>query len=210
MCTEVLRVQLLHPRFVTFIPRETRMEIRGLVEDVANFLGSPEVAIDERHGPLMYSRFLHGLLETPLASVDHSPAALKRAARLLSPQPALQHDHASDHQPLQTSSSTVTPTSNTQNQPIAGSTHEPHMYDGLGMQFDSQSAQPVDTSGMYAAPLPFDNDLLQSMQTLTDSTWSNMILPGATRMITGKSWCCSCNLQASTGWMLCNKTAMCR
>ena len=173
---EVSRAQLLHPRFVTYIPRETRVEIRGLVKDVANFLGSPEVALDDRHGPMMYSRFLHDLLETPLASVDHSPAALKRAARLLSPQPPPQPDLASGHQPSQASSSTATPTSNVHSPAPA---HDPHVYDdSLGMQFDSQSTQPADTSGMYAAPLPFDNDLLQSMQTLTDSNWSNMILPG--------------------------------
>ncbi|PIL35715.1 transcription factor [Ganoderma sinense ZZ0214-1] len=171
-------IKLLHPRFVTYIPRDTRVEIRGLVQDVANFLGSPEVALDDRHGPMMYSRFLHGLLETPLASVDHSPAALKRAARLLSPQPPPQPDHADDHQPSQASSSTITPTSNTHSQSNPAPPHDPHMYDSLGMQFDSQSTQPADTSGMYAAPLPFDNDLLQSMQTLTDSNWSNMILPG--------------------------------
>ncbi len=187
-------VQLLHPRFVTYIPRDTRVEIRGLVQDVANFLGSPEIAIDDRHGPLMYSHFLHGLLEAPLASVDHSPAALKRAARLLSPQPPPQPDHASDHQPSQESSSTVTPTSNTHSQSTPALTHDPYVYDSLGMQFGSESTQPVDTSGMYAAPLLFDNDLLQSMQTLTDSNWSNMISPGEAISIPGQ--CCSYSSQS--------------
>ena len=145
-----------------------------MVEEAANFLGSPDVAIDDRHGPKMYSRFLHGLLDTPLASVDHSPAALKRAARSAgssSASPEIRQSHveipdppAVSIPPLQ-APVTVMPASDS------------HMYEPLGMRYN-QSSQPVDPAELFAPPLPFDDDLLHSMQTVTDANWANMVIPG--------------------------------
>lgn len=146
-----------------------------MVEDVANFLGSPDVAIDERHGPMMYSRFLHGLLDTPLAHVDHSPAAIKRAQRALSHHASPPGDHGGDHEKPEVTTSETMSSTETHDQSAVPPTQEPHHYDSLG--FDGQHAQ-SDTSEMYATPLPFDDDLLHSMQSLTDAHWSNMVLPG--------------------------------
>ncbi|KAI0683199.1 hypothetical protein C8T65DRAFT_685468 [Cerioporus squamosus] len=162
----ILVIQLLSPKFATYIPRETRVEIRSMVEEVSDFLGSPDIAIDDRHGPKMYSRFLKGLLETPLATIDHSPTALKRAMRSLAASPS-DLDHASDR-PNGTS---------TQNQ--ATSPTDSQMFEGLGLQYpEDQMSQPVDAAELYAPPLPFDTELLHSMQALTESNWSNMVLPG--------------------------------
>ena len=146
-----------------------------MVEDVANFLGSPDVAIDERHGPMMYSRFLHGLLETPLAHVDHPPAAIKRAQRVLSRHPSPPTDHGDDHQRTGTTTSEATSSTGTHDQSAVPSAQDPHMYGGH--EFGNHHTQ-SDASEMYATPLPFDNDLLHSMQSLTDTHWSNMVLPG--------------------------------
>ena len=55
-------LQLLRPEFSTFTPRERQHEIFDLITRLIDKLGSPEVAIDERHTPALHSRFLHSLL----------------------------------------------------------------------------------------------------------------------------------------------------
>lgn len=49
------------------------MEIKGLVQKVVGLLGSKEVAIDERHGPGLYARFLRNLLQSPILRQDSFP-----------------------------------------------------------------------------------------------------------------------------------------
>ena len=155
-----------------------------MVEEVADFLGSPDVAIDDRHGPKMYSRFLKGLLETPLATIDHSPAALKRALKSLAPSPS-DLNHASDRpsaSPAPPAASVPAPSGETEtsNRNSATSPTDSQMFDGLGLQYPDpgQMSQPVDAAELYSPPLPFDSDLLHSMQALTEANWSNMVLPG--------------------------------
>ncbi|KAI0787822.1 hypothetical protein C8Q74DRAFT_1315611 [Fomes fomentarius] len=173
-------IKLLHPRFAKYIPRETRLEMRTMVEDTANFLGSPEVAIDDRHGPKMYSRFLHGLLSMPLASVDYSPAALKKVMRSLAPSPA--SDSVSER--LSTSPVPPVPELSTSPSPPAHEqtnaalSTDAQMFDGLGLQYQGYPSQPLDVVDIYTPPLPFDHEMLQSMQSLTDPAWQNMVLPG--------------------------------
>ncbi|KAI6125630.1 hypothetical protein EDD16DRAFT_1557742 [Pisolithus croceorrhizus] len=55
-------IKLLQPKYAHYFPAERREEIRTLVQEAVDLLGSPEVAIDERHAPMLYSRFLAGLL----------------------------------------------------------------------------------------------------------------------------------------------------
>ncbi len=57
-----LPLQLLRPEFSGFVPRERQQEIFDLISRLIDKLGSPDVAIDERHTPALHSRFLHGLL----------------------------------------------------------------------------------------------------------------------------------------------------
>ncbi|KAI1793795.1 hypothetical protein LXA43DRAFT_206444 [Ganoderma leucocontextum] len=55
-------LKLLRPEFSGFVPRERQQEIFDLISRLIEKLGSPDVAIDERHTPALHSRFLHGLL----------------------------------------------------------------------------------------------------------------------------------------------------
>ena len=57
-----MRLQLLRPEFSGFVPRERQQAIFDLISRLIDKLGSPDVAIDERHTPALHSRFLHGLL----------------------------------------------------------------------------------------------------------------------------------------------------
>ncbi|KAH9856553.1 hypothetical protein C2E23DRAFT_865967 [Lenzites betulinus] len=184
-------LKTLHPRYAQHIPRETRVEIRSLVEEVANFLGSPDVSVDDRHGPKLYSRFLKGLLETPLASVDQSPSSFKRSTRPLAPAPP-----SPDSRPGSSSPMPPTPVSAPQQVPeeqggkqqqqqqqqqqqyeqtMSGDTQ---MFDGLDLGYPGHQGHTISAAQLYTPPLPFDPELLQSMQSLTDPNWSNLVMPG--------------------------------
>ncbi len=156
-----------------------------MVEEVANFLGSPDVAVDVRHGPKLYSRFLKGLLETPLAHVDHSPSALKRSMKPLAPVTP-----SSDSRPGSSSPMPPTPV-HVPAPPLPQQSgvkeeqrfaqmepRDSQMFEGLDLGYAEQQGQPINAAELYSPPLPFDHELLQEMQTLTDPNWSNMVMPG--------------------------------
>lgn len=63
-------VKLLQPKFSSFLSLQKRHEIRQLVQRVVDLLGSNEIAIDDRHGPKLYSKFLRNLLAAPMARVE--------------------------------------------------------------------------------------------------------------------------------------------
>lgn len=161
--------------------------MRNMVERVADFLGSPDVAIDERHGPKMYSTFLKDLLEMPHAYVDHSPTLLKRGQRQLDSLP--DSANSLSGQGLESPVPPVeilppSPQPGQQMQPSPTSPQDSRMYDGrLGLHYGDQfgaqpfGAQNVDASELCSPPLPFDSELLQSMQSLTSTPWS-IVMPG--------------------------------
>ncbi|KAJ3568477.1 hypothetical protein NP233_g5683 [Leucocoprinus birnbaumii] len=66
-------IKLLQPRFASHLSPETRAEIKGLVQRVVELLSSKDIAIDERHGPGLYARFLRNLLQSPVLRQDSIP-----------------------------------------------------------------------------------------------------------------------------------------
>ncbi|KAF7312328.1 Zn(2)-C6 fungal-type domain-containing protein [Mycena indigotica] len=60
-------VKLLQPKFASYLTPDKRQEMRGLVKNVIDLLGSSDVSIDDKHGPNLYAKFLKGLLAAPLA-----------------------------------------------------------------------------------------------------------------------------------------------
>ncbi|KAJ3554389.1 hypothetical protein NM688_g3138 [Phlebia brevispora] len=63
-------IKLLHPKYNSYIGEDKRIEIRERVTQIVGLFSSPEVAIDDRHGPKLYARFLQRLLETPEVTLD--------------------------------------------------------------------------------------------------------------------------------------------
>ncbi|KAL0567880.1 hypothetical protein V5O48_014114 [Marasmius crinis-equi] len=55
-------LKLLRPEFSSFLPKEEGSEIYQLVGKLIQTLSSPTLAIDDKHAPRMYARFLTGLL----------------------------------------------------------------------------------------------------------------------------------------------------
>ncbi|KAL1949311.1 hypothetical protein VTO73DRAFT_8192 [Trametes versicolor] len=174
-------IKTLHPRYAQHIPRDTRIEIRTMVEEVANFLGSPEVAVDDRHGPKLYSRFLKGLLEMPLAHIDHSPTALKRSMKPLAPATPSPDSRPGSSSPMPPTPVHVPAPPLPQQSGVKEEqrfAQDSQMFDGLDLGYPDSQGQPINAAELYSPPLPFDHELLQEMQTLTDPNWANMVLPG--------------------------------
>jgi len=55
-------INLLRPRFLPLVKEDTQRDIVRLVSRLINVLGSDSVALDGRHTPALYSRFLSSLL----------------------------------------------------------------------------------------------------------------------------------------------------
>jgi len=75
-------IKLLHPKYASCLQKDQRVEIKNNVQCIIDLLGSPEIVVDERHSTKLWSRFLAGLLATPMAKVELSPGALKSGGAL--------------------------------------------------------------------------------------------------------------------------------
>jgi hypothetical protein len=183
--------------------REKRVEIRSLVQKVADLLGCPEIAIDDRHGPKLYSRFLKGLLATPMANVDFSPNGMMNTASL--PQRRLARaqkaglERSFDELGLAIKSIAASPSmSNPASPPpplpptdtpfeafpsVNGAnpllTTQDQYASGSTLLGQSDTVQALNDIDWLPTPLPFDNELLQSMQSVQNSVWGHdLSLPG--------------------------------
>jgi hypothetical protein len=57
-----LSLQLLRPEFAHLLSKDQEAEIFDLIGRLIQTLSSPDIAIDDRHTPRLYARFLAGLL----------------------------------------------------------------------------------------------------------------------------------------------------
>lgn len=163
-----------------------------MVQRVIDLLGSPEIAIDDRHGPKLYSKFLKGLLAAPMARLDpsssSSPIHKTRKPRISQTSGSTPSgiSFAVDHPSPSTSASLSPPPRETA---LSFDTFAPvGPVDPFAPEFmGSSEAFHVgadDTTGLgmmsefFQPPLPFDENILQSFQSLTDpSGWQDTTLP---------------------------------
>jgi hypothetical protein len=190
-------VKLLQPKFSVYLTTQQQLEIRGLVQKVVDLLGSPEVAIDSRHGPKLYARFLEGLLATPLARVNsQSPNGINYTKtpsrqRIQGPKSASSQTPEPNFEPPSTVSDHTSPATNytLSPPPPQAAVFDPYTSLGGGLNdFISVSTPPdsthdgvgvtISTPDFFRTPLPFENEMLQSMQSLTGSSWDDISLPG--------------------------------
>ena len=185
----------MHPKFATYLSREKRLEIRGLVQRVAELLGSAEIAIDDRHGPKLYSRFLQGLLATPMAIVDTlSPNGLMNHGHHSNRRVARKHKSGSERS-IDVSATSVSPSaSHSASKPLLADTlldaftsvagnPSATIQDQYGspsaLLDQTNSAPALDAIDWLPTPLPFDDELLQSMQSVQNSVWGrDLSMPG--------------------------------
>jgi len=183
-------LKILRPKF-SFMMREDReQEIVQLVQRLINLLSSEEVAIDDRHTPKLYSRFLADVLAKHKAN--------KTTKESQAPPPASGSNGAIQNgETRNTSTSTsafafasgpmdVTPEPPMYalpqlelNQPPLGSmdpASQGWMYDFFGTQSTMDGGAPV---GMGMGQAPQDDGMLMSMAAITDPRfWEQGTMPG--------------------------------
>lgn len=76
--------QFLQPKLTACLSSEKRHDIRNKVQRVIDLLSSPDIAIDNSHGPKLCAKFLRGLLAFPLTRLESqlpaaSPSAVPRS-----------------------------------------------------------------------------------------------------------------------------------
>ncbi|KZT29605.1 hypothetical protein NEOLEDRAFT_1127315 [Neolentinus lepideus HHB14362 ss-1] len=177
-------VKLLQPKFSSYLTREQRVEIRRLVQKVIDLLGSPEVSIDDRHGPKLYSRFLKGLLAASTAQVDQK-ADVKRSH---SHRAQKHHASGSEHvvEPLYDTSQSSHPSPDSgyslspppSNEAMSFNQFAPPStgvdpFVSRPANINDQDALTMNWSELFQPTLPGDNDLVQTMQSLGQSNFFN-------------------------------------
>ena len=169
----------MQPKYASYLSLEQRAEIIRTVERAVDFLGAPDIGVDDRHGPRLYSRFLGGLLErvkTPPPAISHRPSRSKRK----SPGFSAPVHHANLSPPV------ARPAAANLNyfEPLPKRNTTP--FDHFAFPTESDPSAPASTTGLgltasefFYSPLPFDNDLLESMQSLSSlSEIHDAMLPG--------------------------------
>ncbi|KAF7965459.1 hypothetical protein HWV62_43471 [Athelia sp. TMB] len=178
-------VKLLHKKYSTYLSSEKRLEIRSLVQSVAELLGSPEIAIDDHHSPKLYSRFLMGLLATPMAHVDSgvsSGSSNSSQSRLAGKGTSRTcHTPDSDHSFEIVPSSPATSAANSARE----SSPTIHYVAATPPSFSPYNSSPANATrdlnmdDFFPQPLAFEAELTQSMQSVQNSLWGgDMALTG--------------------------------
>ncbi|KAG6865902.1 hypothetical protein C0991_010735 [Blastosporella zonata] len=189
-------VKLLQPKFASYLSIQKRLEIREVVQKVVDLLSSAEIAIDDRHGPGLYARFLKGLLAAPMAQVDPlSPSVPPRKSRIslttsTVPQPTETTSHYQttyNDQSSRATSVSLSPVPRHEalsfesfapvgaTDPFAPPGSNPSNL--LPLHLDGEEGSNY-TSELFPPPLPFDDAIMHSMQSLSDpNVWHDITLP---------------------------------
>ncbi|KAJ7485082.1 hypothetical protein B0H11DRAFT_1149994 [Mycena galericulata] len=181
-------LKLLRPEFSHLMAKEQENEVFDLIGRLIQTLSSPEIAIDDRHTPKLYARFLASLLSRH----RRDGATVGR----LHPQPPAQQNLASSssseygHQAPSSTSSTFTTS------PMAGTgaglEHGAHGYGGHVFAQAEKAGTPIyRADATYTGPiqygtdmdlgtgLPDEEQMLAAMQALKNPAWwDNMMMPG--------------------------------
>jgi len=184
-------VKLLQPKFTSYLTQEQRSDIRALVQSVIDLLGSPQVAMDDRHGPKLYSRFLEKLL-AKLDSTSPSNGSPSRTKPSRPPHVSFgsgrtpssktpDYNNIIFDYPSPTTSSSLSPPptdaalSFDNFAPVGGI--DP-FGPNTGVTLDVPNVSSL-MGDFYQPSLPFDDDIMQSMQSMTDpNVWHDINLPG--------------------------------
>ncbi|KAJ7689016.1 fungal-specific transcription factor domain-containing protein [Mycena rosella] len=181
-------LKLLRTEFSHLMPKEQENEVFDLIGRLIQTLSSPEIAIDDRHTPKLYARFLAGLLSRH----RRDGATIGRLHPQPPPQQNIASSSSSDYGRQSGASSTFTMSP----MPGAGAVLGPEhgVLGGYGHVF--AQAEKITTpvyrpEATYSGPiqygvdmdlgigLPDEEQMLAAMQALKNPAWwDNMMMPG--------------------------------
>lgn len=206
-------IKLLQPKFASYLSRDKRIEIRSLVQKVIDLLASPEIAIDDRHGPKLYSKFLRNLLAKPLAQIDppstrgvSEPAPARKPTKITKstssgenadtsnlPGSADPYQTVFNHSSPATSGSLSPPPAEAiadfnNFRPVGGvdpyAPDEPIM-DAYGAGVGAGGNTDMFMMDYFQPELPFDPDIIRSFHDLNDpSSWQDIQMPAGFNLMT--------------------------
>ncbi|KAJ6552076.1 hypothetical protein DFH09DRAFT_601358 [Mycena vulgaris] len=180
-------LKLLRPEFSHLMAKEQENEVFDLIGRLIQTLSSPEIAIDDRHTPKLYARFLAGLLSRH----RRDGATVGRLHPQPPPQQAVASSSSSDYGRQSGASSTFTMSP----MPGAGSALGPdpgsHGYGNVFAQSEKVTTPIYRPEATYSGPiqygvemdlgtgLPDEEQMLAAMQALKNPAWwDNMMMPG--------------------------------
>ncbi|KAI0321788.1 hypothetical protein OF83DRAFT_189903 [Amylostereum chailletii] len=185
-------IKLLQPKYASYLTPEQREHITKIVQRAVDFLSSPDIFIDDRHGPRLYSRFISGLLD----HVKNQPAVAagrtrQRLSKLHSVAPSQSRSQSHGEQEQTRTHPQTTHALSEYYPPLPPRASTPFDHFAISIEVnhftaasapaDQQLYNPraMDASTFFNSPLPFDNEMLQSMQSV--SSLENMhdtMMPG--------------------------------
>lgn len=180
--------QLLLPKYSHYFTHERRQEIRTLVQEAVDLLGAPEVYVDDKHGPKLFSRFLAGLLAAQSANPDIlSPISKTMHLRRIGSRSKVTSGRGKEPSGSLSPASLNTYGSGLEFSSPSGfsESSSAQQFVPLGDNSHDQSPSTVDlglglsTPDYYqGAAMPVDQELLDSISFLSDPTWQDTAVPG--------------------------------
>ncbi|KAH9031018.1 fungal-specific transcription factor domain-containing protein [Lactarius pseudohatsudake] len=170
-------LKLLRPECSRFITPGLETEIYQVIERLINTIGSPQIAIDERHTPMLYSRFLASLL------AKHRRDGAARG-RLHQQAPPTQQPQVGSSAPVyqqQRQTTQQAPPSHSAN-PSSANNEPMHQVETPPYMFGATTGQPGQPGDANAMDFTFDisiDELLGPMKAIENPLWmQTMMLPG--------------------------------
>ncbi|KAF8187951.1 hypothetical protein K438DRAFT_1834414 [Mycena galopus ATCC 62051] len=181
-------LKLLRPEFSHLIPKKEENQVYDLIGRLIQTLSSPEIAIDNRHTPKLYARFLVGLLSRH----RRDGATVGRLLPQLPAQENVSGSSSSDYGHKSRISSTFTMSPMPGAGAVPGPEHELHGYHQHNYAAPESIATPIYLpEATYGGPvqygtemdlgrgLPDEEQMLAAMQAPRQPAfWTNMMLPG--------------------------------
>lgn len=153
-------VKLLQPQYSQYFSYERRKGIHTLVQEAVDLLGAPEVVVDDKHGPKLFSRFLAGLLASQSANTEM--LSVESIKSINGRRPSAKSKGKSTYP------SGLGPASNYSESPSPAQ----------GIIHLSPDSSSIHSSDFFQPPMPIDQELLDSMPFMADPLWKDTTVPG--------------------------------
>ncbi|KAF8530244.1 fungal-specific transcription factor domain-containing protein [Hysterangium stoloniferum] len=178
-------LKLLRPDFAGIVNRSHKDHILSLVRRLIRLLGSPEIAVDDRHTPKLYSRFLSGLVARYSTRKPKGEAGSK-VPEGTAPKQNRNNNPAPDPNAGSNVQQNVTQTSPAHLLNVSDAQYQnQYGHQQVSMSPEAYSSPSSINNYQFDEPMPLPEvvpeDFLASMQAINNpGWWENVMMPGFT------------------------------
>jgi len=192
--------QLLRPDFSNLLNKEQEAEVFDLIGRLIQTFSSPEIAIDDRHTPRLYARFLAGLLSRHRREAANAGRSYQQQPPPQNQIPRPPHGDYNPGSSTNTTTFSVTQprgadtqmhdggyTQSLYNQKEKSNTQTPTYQGGAAEYFPTTTPIELDMSAdlgldFGTTSVLSEEEMLATMQALKNPAWwQNMMMPGYVR-----------------------------